>query len=222
MRLDRVAGVALIAASAYFGRKALLSPRAPWPPYAEPQATCGEALPALHEGAAIRFRYPEGWRVVERVDREAGMAQTFLAPAEEAAREATFFIRELGVRSSAMTIPEPAARPPDRLRDAPAAPAPPRAEGEARPAAPAAERLRGTDQAFPIDDKRRATAYLTRAEGADRRAAHSWMAFLWDVDGRVAAVAGPKLPHTPWPGERWRNRRLNCVFWDVLRSLELK
>jgi hypothetical protein len=68
---------------------------------------------------------------------------------------------------------------------------------------------------------RNGNAYLTRQDEGPK-VSFSWMAFVWDDRRRMTAVSGPKLVHGNWPLERLRNRRINCGFWETLRTLEAK
>ena len=95
MRWQTLLGLLLVAGSAgsaYYTRDIWLPPQTPWPPYAPPQADCGDALSSAHEGAAIRFHYPSDWRVAERPDPTSGMIQTFLTPPDAGGQEVILFL----------------------------------------------------------------------------------------------------------------------------------
>lgn len=220
MRWHGILGLLLLAGSGYIGRDLMRDSEHPWPAYAEPQANCDSELSGSHDGAAVKFRYPTGWKVGERQDPATGIVQTFLAP-PDGGTEVAIFLREAQVRTGIVTVPEPAAPgAPRSLRDAPAAqaPAPAEAPGDG---APGEVRLKDTDQALAFEGKRVGSAYLTRLD-EEARVSFSWMAFVWDEQRRMTAVSGPKLVHTNWPLQRQRNRRINCGFWETLRTLEAK
>lgn len=223
MRWQTLVGLLLIGGSAWIGRDLMEDGKNPWPAYAVPQASCGTDLSGIHEGAAIKFRYPGGWRVSEQNDPRNGIVETFLTPA--GGRETTLFIREASFRSSVLTVPAPAA-PPQALRDAPNSPGP-AWPGESFRNAPAPDphvalRLRDTDQALTFDERRHGNAYLTRLDEGPQQVSFSWMAFVWDNEGRMTAVSGPKLTHSNWPNKRRRAREINCAFWEVLKTIEPK
>ncbi|MBI4345600.1 MAG: hypothetical protein HY553_02015 [Elusimicrobia bacterium] len=206
MRGQALAGLILIAGSAWIGRDLMKDGEQPWPAYAEPQASCGAELAGVHEGAGVHFRYPAGWAVTERQDKKRGVIETFLAPG--GGSEVIVLLQEAAARASVVTIPDPPAG--QKLRDAP----------NAEPAPPAeAVRLKDTDQQLAIDEKRNGNAYLTRLDEGPV-VSFSWMAFVWDTDGRMVAVSGPKLVHSNWPNHRRRARAMNCAFWDVLRTVQ--
>ena len=234
MRWQTLFGLLLVAGSAgsaYYTRDIWMPPQTPWPPYAPPQAECGEALTDKHEGAAIRFRYPYGWRVSERPDPVSGMIQTFLAPPDGNGQEVTLFLREPGAQLSTVTVPPdqsqgaPGGQP---LRDAPASPSA-GFEQAGQPPAPAAAaaaadaaRVEGSEQGFTLDANRHGNAYLTRTDHPDQTVSHSWMGFIWDAQGRMAIVSGPMLFYSNWPPQRNRNRMLNCAYWEVLKTVAPK
>jgi hypothetical protein len=123
MRWQAILGLLLLAASGYVGRDLMRDSEHPWPAYAEPEATCGAELSGSHDGLAVKFRYPSGWKVGERQDQATGIVQTFLAPGD-GGPEVVIFLREMQAEARIVTVPEPAtSAPPQGLRDAPA-PAP--------------------------------------------------------------------------------------------------
>ena len=224
MRLETALGVLLVAGSAggaYYTRDIWNPPQTPWPPYAQPQVECGESLESRHEGAAIRFRFPAGWRVAEHPDAASGMVQTFLSPPDGNGQEVILFLREPGAQLSTVTVPpstsQPAA-PQQPLRDAPAS----TPVSAAAAAMGEGVRVPESDQGFTLDANRHGNAYLTRSEHPDQTVSHSWMGFVWDAQSRMAVVSGPSLVFSNWPPQRNRNRMMNCTFWSVLRSVEPK
>ncbi len=212
MRWQALVGLMLLGGSAYVGRDLLEDDKHPWPAYAQPQTSCGTDLSGVFDGAAIKFRYPGGWRVAEQNDTKNGIVETFLTPTGGA--ETTLFIREASV-ATVLTVPAPAEAPP-KLRDAPNSEQPPEAQ------AAAAIRIADTDQALTFDERRHGNAYLTRLDEGPQQVSFSWMAFVWDNEGRMTAVSGPKLKHSNWPRERRRAREINCAFWEMLRTIEPK
>jgi hypothetical protein len=224
MRWQTLLGLLLVAGSAgsaYYTRDIWMTSETAWPPYAAPQADCGDALSAAHEGAAIRFRYPAGWRVAERPDPASGMVQTFLTSPDVGGQEVILFLREPGAQLSTVTVP------PDKSEQAPAQPgrtfrdAPADTPAAAGPSGEGA-RVPGSDQGFSLDANRHGNAYLIRNENPDQTVSHNWMGFVWDARGRMAIVSGPNLVYSNWPPQRNHNRMLNCAYWEVLKTVEPK
>lgn len=205
---DALIGLVLLAAAGYFGRDPWAPERPPssWPAYAAPQVACGSALPKTHEGRSVRFRYPDGWKIAEKRDASRGLDQTFLAPPDGRGDEVILLFRE-GAASAAAW---PAA-------GGPSAPAPLRQAPASAPSG--ALTVGGTQQSFLSPDGGPAYAYLTRSMDP---AWDSWMVFLWDRRGAMTAASGPRLAPQWWPPRQERNRRLNCAFWDVLRTVEAR
>lgn len=217
MRWQTVVGLILIAASGYVGWDLMQDSKNPWPAYAPPQAECGLQVSKTHDGAAIRFQYPDGWTVNETRDARAAVVQTFLEPPGGQPHEVTLFLRETQTRLSAVEVPAPPSRPPG-LRDAPAdAPAPSAAAAPQEPV-----KIDGTEQALQFGEDRNGSAFLTRLEEKPQEVSFSWMAFVWDKKGRSTVASGPKLVHSNWPRTRSHDRKLNCAFWTVLKTLEAK
>ena len=163
MRWHGILGLLLLAGSGYIGRDLMRDSEHAWPAYAEPQANCESELSGSHDGAAVKFRYPTGWKVGERQDPATGIVQTFLAP-PDGGTEVAIFLREAQVRTGIVTVPEPAApAAPRSLRDAPAS-QPPAGAAPAAPAPAPAEspgdggpgevRLKATDQALAFEGQR--------------------------------------------------------------------
>lgn len=211
MRGQALVGLILIGGSAWIGLDLMKDGEHPWPAYAQPQASCGGELTGVHDGAGVKFRYPAGWGLAERRDKRRGIIETFLAPG--GGDEVIVFLQESAARASVVTIPDPPEG--QKLRDAPGPDEPPAA------AAPESVRLKDTDQQLSIDEKRNGNAYLTRLDEGPV-VSFSWMAFVWDNEGRMTAVSGPKLVHSNWPNYRRRARAMNCAFWDVLRTVQPK
>lgn len=230
MRWQTLVGLILIGASGYVGWDLMQDSKSPWPAYAAPNAECGLQLAKAHEGTALRFQYPEGWNVKEASDKQGQIVQTFLEPPGGKPHEVMLFLREMQARLSAYEVPAPGS-PGAKLRDAPAdapaappgAAAPPPAGQEAPSAGPAQPvRLDDTQQALQLGNDRNGSAYLTRLEEAPQKVSYSWMAFVWDKNGRSTVVSGPKLVHSNWPQLRKHDRELNCAFWTVLKTVEAK
>ncbi|MBI5202680.1 MAG: hypothetical protein HY925_13900 [Elusimicrobia bacterium] len=212
MRWQTLLGLFLIGASAYFGQDLMQDGKNPWPAYAEPQTSCGTDLAGIYEGETIKFRFPEGWKIGQRKDAANGVVETFLTPSD--GTETTLFIRE-GAVSTVLTIPAPERK----LRDAPNSG--PQDNPQAQEPS-GAQRLKDTDQALTLDEKRHGNAYLTRVDAGPEQVSFSWMAFVWDTDGRMAAVSGPRLEHSNWPHKRRRAKAINCAFWEILKTVEPK
>lgn len=229
MRWQTLVGLILIGASGYVGWDLMQDSKNPWPAYAAPHAECGLQLGKRHEGTVLSFQYPEGWNVRESSDKQGQIVQTFLEPPGGKPQEVTLFLREVQARLSAFEVPAPGAAP--KLRDAPAGvpearPGSAPGQAPAQPAqaagAPQPVRLDDTQQALQLGNDRNGSAYLTRLEEAPQQVSFSWMAFVWDKNGRSTVVSGPKLVHSNWPQLRKRDRDLNCAFWTVLKTLEAK
>ena len=199
--------LSVVAFVIYYGKDYVSRDDKAWPRYAEPMAACAAPATAPFDSASLRFQYPAGWKTTEKNEAASGGREVFVAPADGSADEVILFLRESGTGGL------------DRLTDATKG-EPPKEGEAAAPAGAVSQWVPGTNQTFTLDGKRTAYGYLTRTWHPERGVSTSWMLFLWDPQGRMAAISGPRMPESLWPPRLTRNRDLNCAFWNVVRSVE--